>query len=414
MKIGAIARKLNIPVDNIYFYIKSGLIVPPKKGQYIFDENTVKDLETLVELKEMEFPLKDIHRILSLLRVSRLEDQRDIDDLKILYAGQAQRLEQRIGRLVTALDRLRAKESELDVLTTEAPAPKGLPLSTLALLCCPLCRGNLDLNEVRMSQDSIYSGRLTCLCGYAAAIEDGILLTPNRNQSLYDRPEITRNLYKDLPSQLISMFQKSYNWMSERLIKTGTRGRVVLETYVNAWFFLHNHQHVLDRDCRLIVIDKFPETLKFFKQLIDRQKHGLDILYIADSGLTPPLKFETVDINIDFFATNEHNFYHHTFWPDHLRPYLKPGAQLIGTYFYFDGGYKSINRLLREYPESYRRNFNRKYFMESMDNHYQIKEVEDLGYILDSGENLGFSFHVKGEKMHLMPYQASADLKRGH
>lgn len=406
MKIGAISKKLNIPVDNIYFYIKNGLIVPPKKGQYVFDENTVRDLETLVELKEMEFSLKDIHRILSLLRVSRLEDQRDIDDLKSLYSGQAQRLERRIASLVAALDRLRAKENEMEALISPAPAAKGLPLSTLALICCPLCQGNLALNEVSMSQDSIYSGRLACVCGYAAMIEDGILITPNRNQSLYDKPEITRELYTDLPSRLISMFQKSNNWMTERLVKTGTRGRVILETYVNAWFYLHNHQHILDRDCRLVIIDKFPETLKFFKKLIDSQKHGLDILYLADSGVAPPLKSEIIDINIDFFAVNEHNFYHHTFWLDHLRPYLKPEAQLIGTYFYFDSGYKSINRLLREYPESDRKNFNRKYFLDCLDRNYQVKEVDDLGYILDSGENLGFSFHVKGERMHLMPYQA--------
>lgn len=406
MKIGQVAKKFKIPVDNIYFYIKAGLIVPPKAGQYNFDDKTVKDLELLLELKGMEFPLKDIHRILSILRVSRLEDQRDIDDIKQMYSRQGQRLEQRIERLVAALDMLRAKEKFLDTLETAAPAGQGLPLSTLSLMACPRCGGCLDLDSVRMSQNSIYSGLLQCACGYAAAIEDGILLTPNINQSLYDKPEITRDLYKDLPSQLISMFQRSYNWMSERLIKVGSRGKVILETYVNAWFYLHNHQHVLDKDCRLIIVDKFPETLKYFKQLIDRQKHGIDILYIADSGSSLPLRPEVVDINIDFFAVNEHNFYHDNFWLDCLHPYLKPGGQLIGTYFYFQQGHRSIARLLKEYPEASGNNFNKKYFLSALDQRFQLREVDDLGYTLDSGDNLGFSFHFSGEKMHLMPYQA--------
>lgn len=406
MRIGQLSRKFNIPVDSIYFYIKSGLLVPPKKGQYYFDEKTVNDLSLLLDLKEMEFPLRDIHRILSLLRVSRLEDPEDVEDLKQLYTKQGLFLEGRLERMQAALARLRAREEELDSLTAPPEGRKGLPLSMLPLICCPLCGGDLELDQVHMSQNSIFSGLLKCACSYEAVIKDGILLTPNRNQSLYDKPEITRDLYKDLPPGLISLFQKSNNWMSERLRKAGTRGKVILESYINAWFYLHNHQHVLEPGCRLVILDKFPETLRYFKQLIERQNFGHDILYIADSGLTPPLRPETIDINMDFFAVNEHNFFHHSFWLDHLRPYFKSQALMIGTYFYFHQGFKSVNRLLNEYPESYRGNFDKKYFLASMEEHFHITEKEELGYTRDSGENLGFSFHIKGERMHLMTYQA--------
>ena len=73
MKIGQAAKKFSVPVTSIYYYIKHGLLVPPvNRGQYIFDEKTLGDLEWLLELKKMEFPLEVIHRLLSLRRISGL------------------------------------------------------------------------------------------------------------------------------------------------------------------------------------------------------------------------------------------------------------------------------------------------------------------------------------------------------
>lgn len=409
MRIGQVSKKYGIPVNNIYFYISYGLIVPPKPGgQYVFDEKTLADLQLILELKEMDFPLKDIHWILSLFRVSRLEEQQDIDDLRRIYLRQLEALQDKRGRLDTAMERLRGKISKLDSQLSQPEQKGGLPLSMLYMLCCPLCGGDLSLSDVVMNQRYIDSGKLACACGYAATVEKGVVCTPNRNVSLYDKPEITRSLYKDLPPSLISLFQASYNWMTERLNAIGTSGKVLLESYINAWFFLHNHQHILAPDCQLIVLDKFPETLQYFKDLIDRQKFGIDILYIADSSVNPPLRRGIVDINMDFFAVNEHNFYHHDFWLDHLRRYCKEDARALGTYFYFEEGHKSMRRLLREYPESCRMNFHREYFLQSLERNYRLVEATEAGYATESGESLGFSFHVSGEKMFLMPYLARA------
>ena len=71
MKIGQVVRQYHISLNTLYFYIHNGLLVPPRKnGQYVFDERTLAELEWLLELKEMDFPLKTIHRLLSLRRIS--------------------------------------------------------------------------------------------------------------------------------------------------------------------------------------------------------------------------------------------------------------------------------------------------------------------------------------------------------
>ncbi len=408
MRIGQVSSKYHISTDNIYYYISYGLIVPPKNtgGQYVFDDNTLKELEFVLDLKNLDFSLKVIHQIISLYRVSNLADKQDVDDLKNIYRHQIEALEKNKIRLEQAQTSLEKKIADLDIHMMDSSSDIGLPLSMLRCICCPVCRKELTLSNVHMNQKYIFNGDLSCHCGYHAHIADGILHTPNINRSKHDKPDLVRELYKDLPPELISLFQRSYNWMTEKLLNAEPSGKVLLETYVNAWFFLHNHQHILPKDTMIIVIDKFPETLRVYKDLIERQKCGLDILYIADAGLEPPLKPHTVDINIDFFAFNEHNFYHHTFWLDHLSPYLKNGALALGTYFYFEHGHKSMQTLLKEYPESYANNFSKQYFLKSIRNGFDILDSEELGYTTDSGENLGFSFHIKGEKMHLFSYLA--------
>ena len=71
MKIGQVSRRYGISRDNLYYYINYGLLVPPRRNnQYVFDDDTLQDLEWILELKNMEYSLAEIHRILSLRRIS--------------------------------------------------------------------------------------------------------------------------------------------------------------------------------------------------------------------------------------------------------------------------------------------------------------------------------------------------------
>ena len=75
MRIGKVSEIYHISADNLYYYINYGLLVPPRpKGQYVFDQATLKDLEWILELKDLDFSLREIHIILSLKRVSGFAD----------------------------------------------------------------------------------------------------------------------------------------------------------------------------------------------------------------------------------------------------------------------------------------------------------------------------------------------------
>ena len=72
---------------------------------------------------------------------------------------------------------------------------------------------------------------------------------------------------------------------------------------------------------------------------------SLPILYLADSSTDYPLKKGIVDLNLDFFAVNEHLFYHDDFLLDRLSPYLKEDGRILGTWFYFKNGQRSMKLL---------------------------------------------------------------------
>ena len=83
MRIGKVSELYHISIDNLYYYIHYGLLVPPRpKGQYVFDEATCKDLEWILELKDLDFSLREIHILLSLKRVSGFADPQDLMELK--------------------------------------------------------------------------------------------------------------------------------------------------------------------------------------------------------------------------------------------------------------------------------------------------------------------------------------------
>lgn len=411
MRIGQVSRKYNIAVDTIYYYIRYGLLVPPRpNSQYYFDDQTLRDLELVLEMKEMDFSLPEVHRILSLQRISGLTDQQDVQEVIQMYTDKrAECVAERLRR-EKMIEKMDARIQELTQKISKLETHIGLPIRMLDLLCCPKCSGTLQISDVDMNLEYIFRGELKCECGYSAKVRDGILLTPNKNVNNDDKPDVNRELYKDLPPSLISLFQRSYNWMVKRLESIELKNKVVMETYINAWFFMHNHQQYLDKEGKYIVVDKYPETLGMYKKIIEQQNYQLDILYIADSSTNLPLKRGCVDVNIDFFAANEHNFYKDTFIYEDFRKYYHKNTQMLGTYFYFENGLKSMKEYLRYYSEAYSRNFSRQYFLEEMKkNGYRLCASEDCGFTTDSGNNLGFGFHVKGEKMHLMPYLAELE-----
>ena len=416
MKIGQVVKKYGISSNSIYFYINNGLLVPPKRNsQYVFDQRTLEDLKLILELKQMEMPLKTIHRILSLRRISGFYSQEDRAEIRNIYGEHDKKLRKEEEKLAEARKKLweRAYLFENEGKVREEMRT-GVPIRSLSMLRCPCCGGELMLDQVNMSQRYIFQGRLSCSCGYTAAIRDGVLETGILNRNPEDRADPTRRLYRDLPSNMLSLFEQSYRWL-EQGIRTscGAGPRVWLESYVNAWFFFQNHLELLGKEDTLIVVDKFPETLQAYKSVIEWAGPPCDILYIAVAGNKLPLREQVVDCTMDFFSSNEHNFYERGLYLPQLCPYLKEGAELFGAYFYLENGACSIRNLRQDYPDCEPNSFNVHWFLEEMGQEFRIRETEEIGTVEDCGRAAGLRFHNQGEPLHLMAYHGLLPRTKG-
>lgn len=408
MKIGQVAKRYGISRDNLYYYINYGLLVPPRVDkQYVFDEDTLRDLQRILGLKELGFTLSEIHHILSLFRISDMENTGFRDELRQIYVERRRKCQDEIARLEKVSGTLSQKIEKLSFVDDSKRRPTGVPLNMLGLIQCPHCKKSLAISNVTMDTEFIFEADMDCPCGYHADIRNGILLTPNRYTGSDDTPDVHRLMYKDLPAGMISLFQSAYNFMKQQFDGISLRGKIVLESYINAWFFLYTYQGIFDPGGQYIVVDKYPETLLMYKELMERENHRLPILYIADSTLDLPLRSSCIDVNIDFFSTNEHNFYRRSFLYEELEPLLKPDARMIGTYFYFENGWRSMRKLLNTYPKCSADNFSLPYFLHSAaDIGIVIDKKEVCGPSTDSGNNIGFNFHHRGEKLYLLPYSA--------
>jgi len=408
VRIGEVARTLGLSPDRIRYYVREGLIIPEPRGrQHDFGPSVLEDLRMLLRLKELGFNLREIHRILSLRRVSDPTDPEDLSDLLDLYARKRRELEEQRSRIEGALSALDREVEAFCTLRRPQAVRSGVPLRALELLRCPRCGLPPSLTGASVDARWVHEGALTCPCGYGAQIREGILRTGNRNTSRYDRPDTTRELYKDLPSPLVTLFARAHDWMFARMDRLCPPGRTILETHPNAYFFLYIVSGRIPRENLYVVIDKFPETLEMYKRKIDLLGRELDILYLADASLDYPLREGCFDGFVDFFGSNEEGFYREKFLLYGLDRFLAPEAGVLGTYFHYPPRSRSVKNLCAEYPEATPRNFDLALYRRSLaETGFAVLEEERIGSVTDAGKNLAFSFHEPGEELGLFSFLA--------
>lgn len=406
MKIGELSKITDVPVNAIRYYINTGLLVPNSKNkQYVFNEDDLDDLEEIIVLKSYKFSLNDIHRILSLKRVTNLADGGDMNDYLNFFTQQRKVLKEERHQLDEVLNRLTEKIHDIRNTIETEHAKTGVPLSMINLIACPSCSKQLHMKDCNIESKYILSGELTCDCGYTAKIKEGILCTKGGFISSYDYPDLERNFYKNIPAPFISVLQKSYNWLLSQMEVVDLKNKVIFEDHMNAYFFSYRHIELMEKTARYIMADKYFDIVKMYKNRIESLDLDLDILFIADATFNLPIRKESIDVFIDYFSTNEYSFFNTHYLMDKLEPYFHQNTDILGTYFYYNDTSKSRKQALLDYPETWDKNFNLKSFQRNFI-HQTYKEIasEEVGGVSDTGNCEAFSFHIEPEEMFLHCY----------
>ena len=411
MKISEFARKYGVEISTVRYYINCHLLLPKVHNkQYRFDDRCETDMNIIMQLKDFGFSIDEIKTVLSLIHLSNLTALDDVTDfVQILEKKEAelsaqlesmQRTHEELLSFISSLKNRRAQDGNV------YPA-KGVPLQMLPLLCCPDCGQPLELQKADLIGGEVMNGEASCACGYHATIQNGIVLTEDGTLNSLDIPYLNRGIFKLLPVSWVSMFQQSFNRMYEELLPLETGGKVILENQLNCFSFLFSRISELDSSNYYILADPHPEIVLRFKKMIEQQNPKLNILYIVDKTCHYPLKKECVDIFTDICSINDYGAFHR----DEdlitaIRPYLKPEADLIGTYLYCRGQSPTYKNLIANHPDCARSNYLISYFHDLIrENGASLLCEEDVGFVDEwCGENPCFFFHVDKDPVYFHMY----------
>ena len=77
MKIGTFARKFNLNISTIRFYINNGLLTPrsSRRARYELGKECVSDMEKILKYKKYYFTLEEIQLLFFMEKASRFQDE---------------------------------------------------------------------------------------------------------------------------------------------------------------------------------------------------------------------------------------------------------------------------------------------------------------------------------------------------
>ena len=407
MKISAIAERTHLSPSTIRFYINQGLIFPEKiNNQYHFSEKEIQLLSLINMWKEMGFSLKEIAHLSALKQNSNWVEAEDfsyyyeiIENRKTELQSELRETKRRLNLVNNELQALH--NNEFHHLQISTHKPHGLPISCLNLLTCPMCGSPLQLKGAKIDYQFVYSGTLFCTCKYQASIHHGIIRCGQFSDHMLEEPDVYLSKNKRISNELSSLMQRTSNWLFSYLNLSTNRPQVIMETRLNAYFFLYPHLKKISSGSTIILTDRFYEIVTLYKQYIERLDLDLNIIYIVNEDNHLPIKTSSVDTLIDFGSTNNYNLYESEFYLPQFSSLLNDSGRVLGAFFSLEHTSKSVSALFHMFPRCHPSNYNVSFFKRSLDGCYEITNIEDMGFVTDSGNCNMVPFFQAGEKLRI-------------
>lgn len=407
MRIGELARLNNITIDTIRYYISIGLLIPHRKGtQFEFTAREIENLQYIQYLKAMKFSLKEIEEIMNIKRTSNWTEPQTIKKYVNILKNKIGDLSAERLALENAEKLLMDEISQREGVGTCKRQIQGVPIRALPLLVCPYCNKQLKIRHGMFSHKYIYSGELFCNCRYIAKIEKGIIITANKYTGIHDSPDVRRELYKTLSKTFLKYYQEGSDIITNEILSRNLSGKIFLENFVNGYFYLYTHFNDLPSNGLYIIVDKYPETLNVYNELISILDLDRDILYIADASEEYPLAPNCVDVNISFFSCTEHDLYFRTSYYDMMEKYMSRNALIVGAEMDMDANAKSRKLFELKYPEGNECKMRFQVSQTRCENLGYTVTNKNLGAVLRTPNKFCFACHIDNEELRIISFVA--------
>ena len=410
MRIGEFAARFDLNISTVRYYVNNSLLIPKRKnGQYFFDKQCVRDMETILRLKNYYFTIDEIQLFMFLEKTSRFKDDVILELCReILEKKKSELIRQRnsIDECITEID------SEIDTLPVVEPdtgGAKGIPFSFIPNLYCPHCNEPLKLDSASISDGYLNSGELWCGCGYRARIDNGILIcegslegTPLKS---FENIETVLAMRDQFSPRYRSLIEKTYSYMYNRILKGEDEQRFILTGPLQLNFLL-SFIEKLGKNNVYIVVD--PSIKKLEKMHTYLNETGCNIVYMAGTMDEIPVRNNSVDIYVDDYCLANCIFTKNEFNAKRIYGLLKRKGIVTGIF----GNYAKAPRSLSRFSE-FDKDFDPKKM--SLNNFktiwrtagFNIRELKSAGFTSEREKD--YEQDVLGEQLEVLGYYAEKE-----
>lgn len=338
MKIGQFAKKHGVTHDTIRYYIDKGLLVPNKKeGQYKFSDVDSKELEKIVELKQMHFSLSDIHRILTYQRVGGASTDFSRNLFLLILEEKQKHVSGELHKLNRINEYLTKQIEEIKTQNHNQDQVLGFPITSTELLVCPTCKKELNLSAGVIEKNMIIKAEIECECGYTAKIKDGIYVDERdvRTKLVNGKPMQTKEDYlMNTSHNYISYIYKGMAKLIEFIMIHQKEPQYIMELNNCVGFFLLQYINYLPKDSVYILIDFDINRMTQLKKNLEQYYGHKKFIFFCCDYINLPLKSSAVDIVVDLFMSNAYESANNENLIHMIAPFLKVNGILTGSYPY--------------------------------------------------------------------------------
>ncbi len=329
MKISEFAKKYGLKKSSIRYYTDIKLLNPKMNGTfYNYDCNCEKDIEDIIEYKELGFSLQDIFNIISYKRFSNPLVGDELDLILNILNKKKIEIENQIKKLNINSDRLDTLREILLLNTNEDCY--GYPLECIDLLECPNCHKQLKLSQCEVSVKGIINGMASCpCCDYLITIENGILNCSKNYLSRPNRKEISN------PNLQWQFIYETLNQVETKLKQSKSfweNGKIYLFNGADTEIITMALLDEVHQDKIYIFSEKSYEVLQYIKSKLEIKKIQGKFAFICHKDSIPLKK--CVDRLIDIFGINMNALYSSEPCCNlkTIQSSLLPGCQYTGVY----------------------------------------------------------------------------------
>lgn len=357
MRIGEFAQKHDITQDTIRHYLDMGLLATEKKGgQYKFSEADSKDIDKIIELKQLDFSLIEIQKVLTFQRLSGA----NTDVFRNLYLSF---LEEKKNEVTVGLLKynkmntfIKDKIQEIKAENLKNVEKLGFPMNSIGILACPICQHSLNVSEGTIAKNMIIDANIHCECGYKALIKNGIFIdeTAVRTKTQNgDRMPTKEEFSANASHEYINFLYKGMASLIQYLNKYGKEQKHVMELNDCVGFFLLQYIKYLPSNSTYIVIDYDIDRIAQLKKNLEMYYEHKNFIFLCCDFDRLPIANSSIDTVVDYCMTRKYGESTGEFLLDRVLPLLKQDGLLVATHFYFGANSKTNFKLSSQIRDYY-------------------------------------------------------------